>query len=481
LEGIAGRIVRLLREIGVGGRSRSRETLALAAIVVGSAAATLIVAVWPGLHLAYRLAAFHVALETAASIVALIAAYLLVGRFQRRRRLDDLLLKHALILFGLTNAAFGVIPAVLAGNDAPPFVSWAAVFGRLLGVIALAAAAFAPVRYVRRPQPHWTLLVPAALLLGGALGLGLLGLHLPSAIDGTASPESSGRPRLVGHPAILVLQVVSMALYALAAIGFARRFRRDRDELILWLSAASIFGAFARLNYFLYPSIYSQSVYMGDMFRLLFYATIMIAAAREIHSYWHALAEAARLEERRRLARDLHDGLAQELAFVGRNVQRLDRGEEDPIVRRIKSGADRALAESRRAIAALTEPFDRPLYDAIEEAAQDVAAREGTHVAVQLAPVANVPPSVRDALVRITSEAITNAARHSGANLVRVTLENGDRLQLRIADAGRGFEPGSVRRDAFGLTSMRERTEALGGQFHVTSAPGEGTEVEVVL
>jgi signal transduction histidine kinase len=481
LEGIAGKIIRLLREIGVGASSPSRETRSLAGIVFSSAAATLIVAMSPGLHLAYRLAAFHVAFETAASVVALIAAYLLVGRFQRRRRLDDLLLKHALILFGLTNAAFGVIPAVVLGNDAPPFVTWAAVFGRLLGVVALAAAAFAPARSVRRPQLQGTLLVPAALLFGGALVVWLLGPHLPNPIDGPGPPGSSGRPRLVGHPAFLALQLVSMALFALATIGFGRRFRRDRDELLLWLSAASIFGAFARLNYFLYPSIYSQWLYIGDIFRLLFYTTIMIAGAREIHSYWHALADAARLEERRRLARDLHDGLAQELAFVGRNVQRLDAGDEDPIVRRIKSGADRALTESRRAIAALTEPFDRPLHDAIEEAAQDVAAREGTHVAVQLARVADVPPSVRDALVRITSEAITNAARHSGANLVRVTLEAGDRLRLRIADAGRGFDPGSVRRGAFGLVSMRERTEAVGGHFRVTSAPGDGTEVEVVL
>jgi signal transduction histidine kinase len=472
--------VRLLRDIGLIRRGPSRAPRALAAIFLASAAATSIVALWPALHVAYRRPALHVALETAASIVALIAAYLLVGRFQRLRRLDDLLLSRALTVLGLNNAAFGAIPEILTDTPSQS-VSWAAAFGHLLGVVTLAAAAFAPGRRVPRRQLDLTLLLPIALLIGGGLVLGVLGPHLPDAVEGPAAPESAGRPRLAGHPALLALQVVSTALYALAAVGFARRFGRDRDELMLWLSAAAIAGAFSRMNYFLYPSIYSEWVYTGDAFRLLFYATITIAALREIHSYWHAFADAARLEERRRLARDLHDGLAQELAFVGRNVQRLDRGDDDPIVRRIKSGAGRALAESRRAIAALTEPLDRPLHDAIEEAAHDVAAREGTHVVVQVSRAGDVPPAVRDALVRITAEAVSNAARHSGANLVRVTLDAGDRLRLRIIDGGEGFEPGSVRRDAFGLISMRERTEAIGGSFRVTSAPGEGTEVEVML
>jgi signal transduction histidine kinase len=92
-----------------------------------------------------------------------------------------------------------------------------------------------------------------------------------------------------------------------------------------------------------------------------------------------------------------------------------------------------------------------------------------------------VTAAQREGLVRIVSEAITNAARHGRADLVRVELEEGSDIRLRVADAGQGFAPRSPRRGGFGLTSMRERAEAIGARFHLTSAPGRGTEVEVIL
>jgi signal transduction histidine kinase len=149
-------------------------------------------------------------------------------------------------------------------------------------------------------------------------------------------------------------------------------------------------------------------------------------------------------------------------------------------VRRLEGGAARALDESRRAIAALTEPVDRPLDAALAQAAQDVAAREGTRVALALARDVRVPPGTREALVRIAGEAITNAARHGCADLVRIELENGDAIRLRVADTGRGFDPSAPSR-GFGLVSMRERAQSLGGEFRVTSRPGKGTEVEVIV
>jgi len=147
----------------------------------------------------------------------------------------------------------------------------------------------------------------------------------------------------------------------------------------------------------------------------------------------------------------------------------------------VERGAARALAESRRAIAALSEPIDRPLDAVLAEAAQDVAAREGTQVALSLAPDVTVGPAHAEALVRIASEAITNAARHGGAQLVRVQLEANGGVALRVADAGRGFDPSRPRPGGFGLVSMRERAEALGGRLHVSSTPGHGTVVEVRL
>ena len=91
-------------------------------------------------------------------------------------------------------------------------------------------------------------------------------------------------------------------------------------------------------------------------------------------------------------------------------------------------------------------------------------------------------PEQREALLRIVSEAITNAARHGDARLVRVALEGGDRVRMRVTDTGSGFEPGAVDlRGHFGLANMRARAQALGGELRISSRPGEGAEVEVVL
>ena len=143
--------------------------------------------------------------------------------------------------------------------------------------------------------------------------------------------------------------------------------------------------------------------------------------------YWQASREAAVLDERRRIARDLHDGLAQELAFIVRRAQpRRREGPRAADALQIANAAERALDESRRVIATLTRPLDEPLDVVLSEAVKGVADRVGTTVALALDPDVHVTPDVREALVRIAREAVTNAARHGDAGLVRVELENGD-------------------------------------------------------
>jgi signal transduction histidine kinase len=89
---------------------------------------------------------------------------------------------------------------------------------------------------------------------------------------------------------------------------------------------------------------------------------------------------------------------------------------------------------------------------------------------------------VAEALLRIVREGVTNAVRHGSARKVEVSLTGGDELRLVIADDGAGFDVDAPRRaDALGLTSMRERTEGLGGTFRLTSEPGSGTRIEVML
>ena len=151
----------------------------------------------------------------------------------------------------------------------------------------------------------------------------------------------------------------------------------------------------------------------------------------------------------------------------------------------LRSAADRALDDSRAAIAALTRPLDEPLDEALARNATEVAERLGGRADLELQPGVEVPPATRESLVRIVRESVTNAMRHGRAGRVAVALVRDDRLRLSIEDDGHGFDDGAqrpARPDAgFGLISMAERAEALGGALAVRSAPGSGTTIEVTL
>ena len=173
-----------------------------------------------------------------------------------------------------------------------------------------------------------------------------------------------------------------------------------------WIAAGSILAAYSRLGYFLFPSLYSNWVFIGDIFRLGFYVLLLAGAALEIHRYQRALAQAVLLEERSRLARDLHDGLAQELAFIGLQARRLEALGNEDVAKTIISAAQRASDESRYAISALTRSLDAPI-EAIAEEACAVAAHAGARVELVLASDLEVRLESHEAALRIVREAIT--------------------------------------------------------------------------
>jgi signal transduction histidine kinase len=269
-------------------------------------------------------------------------------------------------------------------------------------------------------------------------------------------------------------------LYAVAAFGFARRARRTADELMSWLAAAATLAAFSRLNYFLFPSIYSEWVYAGDFLRLAFYALILVGALREITVYQRELAELAVHRERRRIARELHDGIAQELGFIRSQAHRLKPGADDAATQ-IMNAANRALDESRHAIATLARPVNAPLDVSVAQAAEEVAARDGVELQLRLERELQAPDAVHDALARIVREAVGNAARHGGARSVEVTLARSAHLELTIEDDGTGLRMEHPNGRGFGLVSMRERAEALGGTIELAPGAERGARLEVRL
>jgi len=463
-------------------RLRPRYVTVLAAVLAGGL--TDLVIMVPSLHFAYRSLPLHAMLEAAATLIAFLTVYLLWGRLRQRQRLTDLLLFIALGLLALTNLLFAAIPAIV-WTQPHPFSVWTTLSAGGLGAALLAVAALVPARRLRNyEQAAGRAIVAggACLILAGVIVGGLIE-RLPVGIDPGLSP--SGSWPAVGSTVIVIVQIVIGVLFAAAAVGFTRRSEREGDELLLWLGAGSAVGAFARVNYFIFPSLYSEWVYSGDALRLCFFVMLFVGAAREIGIYQRGFAESRVLDERRRIARDLHDGLAQELAFVASKSRELAAGGSvSPIaLRQIASAAQRGLDESRRAIAMLAGSSSEPLDVAVAQAVEDVAHRLGARIEIDAEPTPAVEPRLQEQLLRIAREAVTNAGRHGRAELVRVELSNGNGLRLRIVDDGIGFDPTAFAEngEGFGLVTMRERAHSVGGQLRIVSARNRGTEVEVVI
>lgn len=199
--------------------------------------------------------------------------------------------------------------------------------------------------------------------------------------------------------------------------------------------------------------------------------------------------EAAREEERTRIARDLHDELGQELTGLGYAVDLAVIRERlgDPLGANLGEirGQLARLRETTRAILSGLRPKaldDLGLAAAAEWLVSRVRTRSALEVRLQLEPAEpQLPPSIAVAVFRVLQEALSNAVRHSGAGRVDVELRCGpDRLELTVRDDGTGFDPAGAS-DGFGLLGMRERARALGGTLDVQTGAGAGTTVRLGL
>jgi signal transduction histidine kinase len=443
---------------------------------LGSAGATVAFVLVASLNFEYHAVALHVALETTAAIAASAAAFLLLGRFWRTGFLDQLILSAGLTLLAVSNFAFAALPAVFDLRSSRAS-AWSMLFTITFAALLICIAALLP-RLRLSDGPHWALLV-----YGGTVVLAIAGT-LPLAANPQLVPQSvTSALSGVAHPSFAgTAQVVLALLYILAALGFARRHRLTNDELSGWLAIGCILAAASRVNYFFHPAVLSNWVYTGDVFRLGFYLALLIGAAREIASYWTMVVAAASLEERRRLARDVHDGLAQEIAFISRNVKLLrDQGVAPQLVDRILLSVGRAQEESRRVVGALAARLDEPLDQTLAQAVREAAKRYGASVDMELASGIVLSPREREAVVRIASEAVSNAARHSGAEVLQLYLKRLEAgMRLEVVDDGSGFDEDEPR-SGYGLVTMRDRAEALGGKLRIDSRRGSGTRVELEL
>jgi two-component system NarL family sensor kinase len=208
-------------------------------------------------------------------------------------------------------------------------------------------------------------------------------------------------------------------------------------------------------------------------------------------SVWHVQEE-----ERRRLARELHDGLGQSLTALANQLQRavdeLHQGSANtPSLQKKLNDAlalTRSTLHDSRELSRLLRPTlldDLGLDAALSWLARTLSERTDLKITVHSTlDEHRLHPDVETLVFRITQEALTNAIRHSAARQVRVQLDHrGRALDLRIEDDGCGFEPLQLppAGSCSGLRGMRDRAELFGGRVELRSAPGEGTVVQLLL
>ena len=210
--------------------------------------------------------------------------------------------------------------------------------------------------------------------------------------------------------------------------------------------------------------------------------------AGQLENLLETRGELATLEARNRFARDLHDSVKQQVFAASLQIAAaralIDQDKEaephlaqaDELVRLAQKELNVLIHQMRPA--ALE---GKGISAALTDYATDWSRRSEIPTEVHIWGEREVPLEVEQALFRVAQEALANVARHSGAKSVEVDLiYDADRLTLRIADDGRGFDPAKDGGEGFGLRSMSERLAKLGGRVDVESAPGEGTRVVCV-
>lgn len=465
------------RNSGVTARRALRLTLA--GWAVGSVVTGLVV--WsPHVVFGYRSPDLHLVLDSVDACVALLVAYLLAGRFKRRRRLQDLLLAQGLVLLAAAGTGMAWLTASVAGGPDGSLDVWLPLAFRFIGAALIAAAALvSPHRESPSRSRLRTVIIPIGLAILGSVALWSVRSQLPIALD--RSMEATSQPLLFAvHPLFLTAQVTAAVCFFLASIAFTRRAADRGDPLMLWLGPACALAAFARVNYALFPSLYTDWVYAGDLLRTFFYVLLLIGASREIKQYWDAYSRVAMIEDRRRLSRELHDGVIQELALV--RMEGCALPPDSPARSRILAACDRSLDEVRAAVHALGYGGDESLDTALRRTTRELAQRYGVRLEIEVDDPVEANSDEQHTLQRITREAVANAVRHGHAERVSLRLgREGDRRQLIVEDDGEGFDvDGATGVNAgYGLVSMRERARTLPGFVEITSRPGEGSVVTV--
>ncbi|MEU9980614.1 sensor histidine kinase [Streptomyces sp. NPDC050856] len=365
--------------------------------------------------------------------------------------------------------------ALAAGRavaDGRPHAGWVVAAAAVCGLVYAAGPVLPGVSRSRWAAAVWLAAVGAGWLVLLALSpdgvwvafpLYFLQLHL--------------LPRRAGAAAVLGTAVVAVAGFA-AHRGSFHAAMAIGPALGAAVAVAVVWG---------YQALYRESERRRNLIEELTATRADLAEAQHT---------AGVLAERERLAREIHDTLAQGLSSIQLLLRAAERALPDAPekatrhVDQARQAAVDNLAEARRFVAALAPPAleGTTLAGALERLCATTGARHPLTARFHLTgdPVP-LPTAQEVALLRVAQSALANTVRHAGAASAEVTLGYlGEQVAVRVVDDGRGFDPGRLpapdpRTGGFGLAAMRARVHALGGTLGVESTPGHGTAVAARL
>ena len=495
--------------------SERRTELAVALVPLALAALTVLLITSPRISPAILNEQLQLLINATSTLVAVAVTALAWVNFRESGDPATLLRGSAFLVLAALNgllvlaSAIGVERAFGLAIEAPgQLPAWATLVALAMAAGLFVLAAVATLRSWRadRWPAALVLWLPGLLVTGFIVGAATVQSRLPALIDPAGLAILRDHPlqplmAAAGRFQVGSQAIIGVAFLLAAALRYAV-FRQSRRGADAFLSIGLVFAAFSQVLFAVHPGTYGSLVTAGDLLRLAFYAVVLAALAaetsRDVRDLRAANVELVRLrdadmarataEERARLAREIHDGLSQELWLArlkqGRLLQEPDLPEAARSLAAEVSGAiEAALAEARQAIAALRPSNGASFAEVVERHVAEFTERFGIPSECTCDPVdERIGPQAQAELLRIMQEALANAAKHADATLIRVRLEaDAGGLRLSVVDNGRGFELGTTPASGYGLRSMRERAEAIGASLAVESEPQGGTRVVALL
>jgi signal transduction histidine kinase len=492
------------------GRDTRRLDLALGALVVVLIAISVLAI---GSGFAIRSAAVELITNTLTGLAAAGAAFLAWVRVRETRE-DAAIFEAAafLVLLGtrfvlVLVAAIGAAGPLGMSVDSPqqwPIYAWTLARALTATLLVLAATDRLRTRTARSLPRGLMVVLPVALMAAAMALLPGLEPRLPLILSPDrleAAGAAAGSPR--GMEAFGVAAQLGIAgLYVIGAVLNRRRYRDGTRIFAGYLAIALVVAAFSQLHWAIVPGLYTPVVtadeFLNAAFALIVLAGIQAqsradfrdlrAANQRLEELRSVEVERAALTTRAELAREVHDGLAQELWFAKLKAGRLAQqpgleGDTRELAVEVGDAVDRALADARTALVSIRAGLDGEpdLAVAIEDYVEAFGERTGLATTFTADPPLPTLPSRSAAeVLRILLEALGNVEKHADATSITVSARaDGGGLEISVADNGRGFDPGTTGGTRYGIRGMQERAVQIGGRVEITSEPGNGTRVVV--